>query len=103
MTQQLRSIAVVSCAKVLAILYGILGLLIGALFSLFFLIGAAVAPAAAFPVAANRGVISLMFGVGSIVFFPICYAVIGAVGGLVMAGLYNVIASHVGGIEIEIG
>jgi len=103
MTQQLRSIAVVSCARVLAILYGILGLLIGALFSLFFLIGAAVAPAAAFPGAANRGLISLIFGVGSIVFFPICYAVIGAVGGLIMAGLYNVIASHVGGIEIEIG
>ena len=103
MTQQLRSIAVVSCAKVLAILYGILGFLIGALFSLVFLVGSAVAPAGAFPGAPNRGLIGLVFGIGSIVFFPIFYAVIGAVSGLIMSSLYNVVARHVGGIEIEIG
>jgi hypothetical protein len=37
------------------------------------------------------------------VFFPLCYAVIGAIGGLIGAGLYNVIAKYIGGIEMEIG
>lgn len=103
MTQQLRSIAAVSVAKVLAIMYGILGLLIGACVSLFFLFFALVGPSAGLPPEVGGGAMSIVFGIGSIVFFPIFYAVIGAIGGLIAAALYNFIASRVGGIEIEIG
>jgi len=35
-------------------------------------------------------------------FFPVFYGLIGAVGGLIMAGLYNVAAKYAGGIDVEI-
>lgn len=103
MTQQLRSVAAVSCAKVFAILYGFIGLVMGVLFSMFFLFAEAIGRSSAFPSGPGRGAAGLLLGVGSIIFFPICYAVFGAIGGLIMAALYNVVAKYFGGIEMEIG
>jgi hypothetical protein len=42
-----------------------------------------------------------LFGVGSIVFFPIFYGCIGFVSTLIMAALFNVAAGVVGGVEVE--
>lgn len=100
MTQQLRKIGVVSCAKVLAILYAVFGLLIGAVFSLVFLVTSLASNSVGFP--RQSGIFSFAFGVGSIIFFPIFYAVIGAVFGLIMSALYNAVAQHMGGIELDI-
>jgi len=103
MIQQVRSIGVVSVAKVLAIMYGILGFLIGAFVSLLFLFVSLASPSARLRPAMGGGVMGIVIGFGSIIFFPIFYAVIGAVFGLISSGLYNFIASRIGGIEIEIG
>jgi hypothetical protein len=103
MTQQLRSVDAASCAKVLAILYGILGLLIGTMISLFFFLATVIGRSSPIPNEVGGRALGLVFGVGSIIFFPIFYAVIGAVGGLIVASLYNVVARRVGGIELEIG
>jgi len=103
MTQQLRSIGVVSVAKVLAIMYGILGFLIGAFVSLFFLFVSLASPSARLRPAMGGGAMGILLGFGSIILFPIFYALIGAIFGLISAGLYNFIASRIGGIEIEIG
>jgi hypothetical protein len=100
MTQQLRKIGVASCAKVLAILYAIFGLLIGAVFSLIFMLTSLASTSAGLPM--RSGAFGFLFGIGSIIFFPIFYAVIGAVAGLIMSALYNVVAQHLGGIELEI-
>jgi hypothetical protein len=40
-------------------------------------------------------------GVGSIIFFPIMYAVFGFIGGAIQSLLYNLAAKYTGGLEIE--
>ena len=42
------------------------------------------------------------FGVGSIILFPIVYGIMGFIGGLITAVLYNLLAGFVGGIEMEL-
>ena len=101
--QALRSVGAVSCAKVFAVMYGFVGILIGAVFSLVFLFTGMAAGSDGLPGGMQSPVLSLFLGVGSILFFPICYALLGALGGLIMSGLYNLIAKYTGGIEIEIG
>lgn len=44
----------------------------------------------------------LLFGVGSVIFLPIFYGVLGFVFGLLTALLYNLVARFVGGIEVEV-
>ena len=48
------------------------------------------------------GAVSIGFGAAAIVVLPIFYGVIGAIGGLVTAFLYNLVAGVVGGIEIDV-
>ena len=91
----LKSIGVLSVAKVLACIYAMLGLLIGGLFSLMSLVGFAAG-------GANAGPAALLFGIGAIIILPIFYGVIGFIGGAVMAVLYNVVASIAGGFEFEL-
>lgn len=103
MTQQLRSIGAISCAKVLAILYGIVGLIIGGIASLFFLFAALAGGFGGLAPEIRGSAFGVVLGLGSIVFFPILYGAMGAIGGLIMAGLYNLAAKYVGGIDVEIG
>ena len=86
-----------SCAKVAGLLYVVIGLIAGGLFSL-------VAMAGGFAAAArsdDAGVFAALFGVGAIIILPICYGVFGFIGTLIMAGLFNVAAGMVGGIEVD--
>ena len=100
MSQQLQSVGPVSCAKVMAVLYGAIGLLMGAIFFLVFSVAGIFGSSS--QLSENAGPLGFVLGAGSIVFFPICYAILGAIGGLIVAGLYNVIAKYTGGIEIEL-
>lgn len=88
----------VSCGKVLRILYVLLGLLIGLPIAFFSLIGAVASTGSA-----QFGSDGLIFGVGAVIFLPIFYGIIGFVGGLIFALLYSLIARLVGGIELEVG
>ena len=62
-----------SVAKVAAVLYAGMGLLIGALFSLIGMIGVG----AALSGQEGAGFLSMLFGVGAIIVMPICYGIIG--------------------------
>jgi hypothetical protein len=103
MKKQLRTIGPVSCAKVAAIIYGVMGLIFGAFFSLLSLLGVF---ASGFGPDAPQGpgapFFGLLFGIGAIIVFPVMYACLGAIGGVIMAGAYNLVARLVGGIELEI-
>lgn len=85
-----------SCAKIAGTLYAILGLIIGACFSLFALAGG---------MASERtggAMFGALMGVGAIVALPIFYGVFGFIATLVMGWLYNVAAGIVGGVEIDV-
>src|SRR5579872_886282 len=90
---RLLSVRVFSAAKVTALLYGILGLLIAP----FLLLG----PGLAMMGGSSRpaGFAGVIFVVA---FVPLGYALVGFVSGALMAFLYNAIAHAVGGIELEL-
>jgi hypothetical protein len=42
-----------------------------------------------------------LFGVGAIILLPICYGILGFIGTLIMAWLFNIAAGIVGGVEVD--
>jgi hypothetical protein len=92
----IRRIGPLSFAKLSGMLYAILGLVFGGLFSLIALAGGFASNTAG---SAGLGAI---VGVGAVVIFPICYGLIGFVATLIAAWLYNVAAGIVGGVEVDI-
>ena len=91
MRKQLTYIAPVRAGIVLAVLYGILSLIVVP----FFLVAALLGGKSGSPAPA-------IFGVGLAVMLPVIYAVIGFVGGVISAAIYNLIAKWTGGFEFEV-
>jgi hypothetical protein len=92
----IKRVGPMSCARIAGTLYAILGLLVGAVFSL-------VAVAGGFGSDnSERGALGAIIGVGSVIVFPICYGAIGFVVSLIGAWLYNALAGMVGGIQLDI-
>ena len=105
-TKEIKSINLVSAAKILGLMYTALGLIIWLLFACFGLLQF-VGLAAFFEgqdlgfLGAGIGglVISLIVG---LCLFPIMYGVIGAIAGAIGAALYNLIAGWIGGLEVQV-
>jgi hypothetical protein len=77
-------------------LYAILGLIFGGIVSLIALAGG-------FASNTSEGAgMSAIIGVGAVVVFPIFYGLIGFLGMLIGAWLYNVVAGVVGGVEVDL-
>ena len=91
--QMINRVDVLSVAKVLGCLYGLFGLIFGALFALLSLVGAGMG---------QEGALGVLLGAGAIVLLPILYGVAGFVGGALTGWLYNVCSGIVGGIEVEL-
>lgn len=85
MAQRIRNIDPVQAAKVVAILYLMVGLVLVPIF--LFL---------AFMDSNAFG-----FGMGFAIFIPVFYAVVGFIGTMIFCALYNLVAGWVGGIEVE--
>jgi hypothetical protein len=83
-----------SCAKVVGLLYAILGLAMGGVFSL-------VAAMGGFNQGRPGGV-GPFFGIAAVVFFPVLYGALGFVMTLIMSWFYNGLAGLVGGVEIDL-
>jgi hypothetical protein len=88
-----------SVMRLAAICYGALGLFEGILFTMVFLV-IGLSGQDAMP--GMPRFLAPLFGVFSVVFFPILFAVFGAIGGGLGAVIYNVAARFVGGIEVEV-
>ena len=92
----LKRVGAMSLAKISGVLYAAIGLIIGAVVSLFAMLG----------MAANLGgsanPMGMLFGVGAIICLPIFYGLIGFIGALIGAGLYNVLAGVVGGVRLDL-
>lgn len=94
----LRRIGPLSAAKLGGALYVLIGLIVGAIVALMSLAGLSFAPSqqTAIPYA------GVVFGVGAILVFPICYGILGFLTGLIAAAFYNVIAGMVGGVYLDL-
>jgi len=92
----IKRIGPISCAKISGALYAILGIIIGAVFSMIALAGGFASDSA------EGAGIGAGIGVAAIIVFPILYGCIGFVGTLLVAWLYNIGAELVGGIEIDV-
>lgn len=93
-TKRIKRIAPLQLGKMLALLYGIMGLI----FIPFFLIMTAVA--SQMPAQQQVGIMAL--GAGFALFVPLIYAAMGFVTGALGALIYNLVARWIGGIEVEV-
>lgn len=91
-----RRVGPLSFARVMGMLYALMGLMLGACISLFSFIGSAFSPRD------MPGGMGILFGVGAIVALPIFYGLVGFIFSLVGAALYNLVASWVGGVELDV-
>ena len=86
-----------SCAKIAAVVYAIMGVLLGGIFSLLAVVGAF-----ASATDSRSTLFPMIFGAGAIVLLPIFYGCMGFIGTLIMAWLYNLVAGMLGGVELEV-
>lgn len=90
----LKSVGVLSVARMMGVLYGCLGLI----FIPFFLIFAMVGTFAGQKTAPFAGVIGVMFAIA----LPVLYGFMGFITGAIGAALYNLLAKWFGGFELEL-
>lgn len=91
----LKGIAPASAFKVGFVVYGLLGLLLGALCTAIALAGVQFAPHAHLPFAGRVGVFA-------VILCPIIYGLIGGIGATIGAVIYNLASGWVGGLEVDI-
>ena len=89
---EVKHIGVLSAAKVFAILYAIMGFVIGLIYTFFGVLALVVD---------GPGAESL-FLLGSVVYMPILYAALTFIGTALAAWLYNVLAARVGGVRMRV-
>ena len=92
-TRRIKRFAPLQLGKMLAVLYGIMGLVFCPFLLLFSTLAAHTG---------GRPGMGMMFGTGFALLLPVFYAVMGFIGGVVSGFLYNLIAKWIGGIEVEV-
>ena len=98
-----RRVGALSLGKVLGAVYALLKLIIGAFFALFSVLGSLLGVAVGgLDTQGSKAGFGVLFGVGSIIFLPIFYGILGFIGGLITAWIYNLVARFAGGLEIEL-
>jgi hypothetical protein len=89
-----KSVGVMSIAKIMGLLYGCLGLIFAPIFLIFGLVGSFLGQ--------DKIPFAGLFGVGLALLMPVLYGVTGLVTGAIGALLYNILAKWVGGFELEL-
>jgi hypothetical protein len=97
---KIRSVGPLSVGKIFGAIYASLGLVIGLVFAFVSLVGAAMA---ANQQGAAAGLPPVALGIAAIFFAPLFYGLMGFIGGVITAALYNVASRFMGGIEIDVG
>jgi hypothetical protein len=89
-----KSIGVLSVAKIMGLIYGCLGLIFAPLFLLIGLLGSFAGP--------QKTPFAGIFGIVFAILMPVMYGLMGFIGGAIGGLLYNVFAKLVGGFELEL-
>jgi hypothetical protein len=90
-----KSVGVVSVGKMYGAITAAMGLLFGIGIALFSVLGAGLADST------ESAILGPVLGVGAVIVLPIFYGVLGFIGGVIGAALYNLFAAMVGGVEIQ--
>jgi hypothetical protein len=99
---QIKRMGVFSCAKIYAIVMAAMGLIIGVIYGLIFMVVGGAMMAGGGRDSGTAGASSLVIGLVMMLAIPVFYGIIGFIGGIVGALVYNVAAGIVGGIELEL-
>jgi hypothetical protein len=91
-----RRVGPMSFAKISGALYALMGLIFGGIVSLISIVGGAMSPDD------SGGMFGMLFGAAAIIVLPIFYGVLGFITSLIAAALYNMLASAVGGVELDL-
>jgi len=89
-----KSVGVLSVAKIMGLVYGCMGLIFVPFFLLIGLIGTFAGQ--------QKNPLAGFFSVGFALFMPIIYGLMGFIMGAIGALLYNLFAKLVGGFELEL-
>lgn len=100
----IRRFGVMSVAKMQALVMFVLGLVIGVIYGLIFIVfGAAItAMAPSGDAAAAGGIPTVIIGIVFMIAFPIIYGIMGFIIGCIWALVYNLAAGVVGGIKFDL-
>jgi hypothetical protein len=90
----LKSVGVMSVAKLMGLLYGCLGLIFAPIFLLIGLLGSFAG--------SDKTPLAGVFGVVFAILMPVFYGAIGFVSGAISGLLYNLFAKWVGGFQFEL-
>jgi hypothetical protein len=90
-----KSVGVLSVAKIMGLIYACMGLIFAPLFLLIGALGSFAGQSNTLPFAG-------IFGVVGAVVMPVVYGVFGFIGGAIGALLYNLFANWVGGFEVRL-
>jgi hypothetical protein len=96
-----KRIAPGSAFKVGLVVYAFLGLIVGICMALFSMVAGSLGSLAGGGVPGAR-TLGYGFGLGAIIIFPILYGIVGGIGGVIAAAVYNLAAGWVGGLEVDI-
>ena len=99
---QIKRVGVFSCAKMYSITLAAVGLLIGIIYGLIFMVLGGAMLAGGGSNSGMAGGSSFVIGLVMMIAIPVFYGIIGFIGGIVGALVYNVAAGIVGGIELEL-
>jgi hypothetical protein len=100
---RIKKLGVLSFAKMQGVMGFVIGLIIGVIYGLiiiaYSLLGASMLKGDSSLAVGGGGVV---VGIIAMIGIPIMYGIIGFIGGAIGALIYNVFASMVGGVEIEV-
>jgi len=96
-----KRIAPGSAFKVGLVVYAFLGLIVGICMALFSMVAGSLGSLAGGGVPGAR-TLGFGFGLSAIIIFPILYGIVGGIGGVIAAAVYNLAAGWVGGLEVDI-
>src|SRR5215210_1807289 len=99
---QIKRVGVFSCAKIYSITLAAMGLLIGIIYGLIFMVVGGAMMAGGGRDSGTAGASSLVIGLVMMIAIPVFYGIIGFIGGIIGGWVYNVASGIVGGLELEL-
>jgi hypothetical protein len=88
-----------SLAKISTVIYAFLGLIVGFFVAIAIAFGAL---AGSFISNSPNVLLGFVLAFGAIILFPVMYAILGFLAGLITSALYNWVVGYTGGIQLDL-